>query len=78
MWPECSSPSAVARAGARRELERFYAYLSLLYCNAHVYNNIVQLTEDDATVYGIFGDHQIRHILAPQASQAQEVLGDDL
>jgi len=48
------------------------------YCNARDYNNVVQLTEEDDTVYGMFGDHQIRHILAPQASQAQEILGDDL
>jgi sulfotransferase len=64
--------------GPRNELERFYAYLSLPYCDDHNYSCVDQITVEDDAVYGIFGDHTIRPSVSPQASQAKEVLGEGL
>ena len=37
-----------------------------------------QITVEDDEVYGVFGDHQIRHKVEPQASQALEIFGTGL
>ena len=65
-------------ANPRLELERFYSYLGLPYCPAHDFNHVEQITVEDDEVYGVFGDHQIRHKVEPQASQALEVFGPGL
>ena len=62
----------------RHELERFYAYLELLYCLDHDFENVAQVTVEDDSVYGVYGDHTIRHQVKPQVSQASEILGQPL
>lgn len=62
----------------RQQLERFYSYLGIPYYDGHDYGNVDQLTVEDDTVYGVFGDHRIRSTVEPQASQARQVLGDEL
>jgi len=65
-------------ANPRRELERFYAYLGLPYCDQHKFDEVLQITVEDDEVYGIFGDHRIRRRVEPQPSQAIETLGEGL
>ena len=62
----------------RHEMERFYNYLQLPYFNGHDFNHVNQITVEDDEVYGIFGDHKIRHKVEPQPSRGQEVLGAPL
>jgi sulfotransferase len=57
-----------------RELTRIYSYLGVPYF-AHDFDNIEQITQEDDTVYGIYGDHTIRKKLAPLPKDYQEVLG---
>ena len=66
----CSNP--------RLELERFYSYLGLPYCEAHDFNHVEQITVEDDEVYGVFGDHQIRRKVESQSSQALEIFGPGL
>ena len=65
-------------ANPRLELERFYAYVGLPYYGNHDFNNVEQITVEDDEVYGVFGDHQIRHKVVPQPSQALEIFGPGL
>lgn len=56
------------------EMTRVYDYLELPYF-AHDFDNIEQITSEDDSVYGIYGDHQIRKKLQPLKSDWKEVLG---
>lgn len=62
-------------ANPRLELERFYSYVGLPYYGNHDFNDVEQITVEDDEVYGVFGDHQIRHKVKPQPSQALEIFG---
>ena len=66
----CSTP--------RQVLERYYAYLGLLYYEGHDFNNVEQITMEDDEVYGAFGDHTIRRQVEPQPSKALKVFGPEL
>jgi sulfotransferase len=41
----------------------------------HDFCNIQQVTHEDDTVHGVFGDHKIRQEVRPLKSQAKEILG---
>ena len=62
----CSQPKV--------ELGRVYDYLDLPYYE-HDFNNVQQITVEDDSVYGIYGDHNIQTKVAPQLSKYNEVLG---
>ena len=51
------------------QLERFYSYLGLPYFTGHDFNLVEQITVEDDEVLGVFGDHQIRRKVEPQAGQ---------
>lgn len=57
-----------------KELRRVYEYLELPYFN-HDFENIEQITAEDDSIYGIYGDHQIRKKLESLASDWNEILG---
>jgi len=59
----------------RGEMERIYNYLELptFY---HSFDRIEQITKEDDSVYGIYGDHTIKTKLEPPKSNAKEILGD--
>jgi len=59
------------------EMQRIYKYLDLPFYD-HDFDNIAQITQEDDSVYGIYGDHVIRTKLEPVASQAQKILGKDV
>jgi len=56
------------------QLKRIYEYLELPYYQ-HDFNNIQQLTQEDDSLYGIFGDHNIRHEIKPVQKNSKEILG---
>lgn len=56
------------------EMKRVYEYLGLPEYK-HDFNNIEQITEEDDTVYGMYGDHTIRKELKPMKADYVEVLG---
>jgi sulfotransferase len=59
------------------EMIRIYQYLDIDYF-AHDFENIVQFTKEDDTVYGAFGDHTIRHQLKLLPSKAKQLLGKEV
>lgn len=59
------------------EMIRIYKYLGIDYFH-HDFENIVQFTKEDDTVYGAFGDHTIRHQLKLLPSKAKQLLGKDV
>jgi sulfotransferase len=60
-----------------REMTKIYNYLDIPYYN-HDFDNIEQVTKEDDTVYGVFGDHVIRTRLEPMPSKAKTLLGRDV
>lgn len=60
-----------------RELSRIYEFLGVEPFN-HDFNNIEQVTEEDDSVYGIYGDHKIQNKLSFKPSKADEILGTNV
>jgi sulfotransferase len=59
------------------EMAKIYKYLDIPYFQ-HDFDNIEQITKEDDTVYGTFGDHVIRTKLEPVTSRARSLLGKDV
>ena len=57
------------------QIKRIYKYLELPYFK-HDFNNVAQVTVEDDSVYGVYGDHKIRSAVKPLKSDAKEVLGN--
>lgn len=57
------------------ELNRIYKYLEVEHYS-HNFNKIDQITVEDDSVYGIFGDHNIKSEIRPLKPDYKEVLGD--
>jgi sulfotransferase len=58
----------------KQEMTRIYNYLELPYFE-HDFDNIEQITQEDDSVYGIYGDHTIRKKLEPLPTDYKEILG---
>jgi len=61
-------------ANPQKEMSKVYQYLGIEDYQ-HDFENIQQLTQEDDSVYGPFGSHQIRNRLEVFKSDAVEVLG---
>lgn len=61
----------------QKEMDKLYAYLNKPTFN-HDFNNIEQITQEDDSVYGAYGDHIIRKELKYFNPNFKEVLGDEL
>lgn len=57
------------------QLKRIYSYLEVPYFQ-HNYEHIPQITVEDDTVHGIYGDHTIRNTLGMLPDDSREILGD--
>ena len=44
----------------------------------HDFNNVKQITQEDDTIFGIFGDHTIRNEVKPVKESYNEILGKEL
>lgn len=58
-------------------LNKIYDYLEIEPYK-HDFTNIPQITQEDDTVYGIFGDHRIQTALVPLKEEYNNVLGYEL
>jgi sulfotransferase len=63
----CTNPDA--------QMKSLYKYLELPYFQ-HDYSYIPQITVEDDTVHGIYGDHTIRNVLGMLPDDSREILGD--
>jgi len=58
----------------KKELTRIYQYLNLPYFE-HDFDNVEQITVEDDSVYGIYGDHTIKSKVVPLKNDYKETLG---
>ncbi len=59
----------------KTQMERVYNYFELPYYEGHDFDNVAQVTKEDDSVYGIYGDHVIKQKIEPQKLDYKEVLG---
>jgi len=59
------------------EMKKIYSYLDVPYYQ-HDFNNIEQITVEDDSIYGIYGDHNIKKKLEIIHSKHREILGKDI
>jgi sulfotransferase len=57
------------------EMRRLYSYLGVEHYK-HDFNNVEQITKEDDSVYGIYGNHNIRTVIKPVDSGHDEILGN--
>jgi sulfotransferase len=57
------------------QLKSIYNYFDIPYFS-HNFNHIPQITVEDDTVHGIYGDHTIRNTLSMLINDSEEVLGE--
>ena len=60
-----------------QEMYKIYNYLELPQYK-HDFNNVEQLTKEDDSVYGIYGNHKIKKEIKPLKIDYEEVLGPNL
>jgi sulfotransferase len=58
----------------KKEMKRLYEYLGVDYFE-HDFNNIEQITKEDDSVYGVYGDHVIKPKLTVVKPDWNDVLG---
>ena len=61
-------------ANPQAELARIYKYLGVAEYN-HTFTDVKQITQEDDSVYGAFGDHTIRGDVSAKPSDYDDVLG---
>lgn len=66
----CSHPDAA--------INRIYNYLNIPVFNHHNFNYVEQKTVEDDSVYGIYGDHNIRLKVSKTDNNPENVLGKDV
>tara|TARA_R110000772_G_scaffold17946_2_gene49842 strand:+ start:1497 stop:2312 length:816 start_codon:yes stop_codon:yes gene_type:complete len=57
------------------ELARIYDYLEEDNF-VHDFNNVEQITQEDDTVYGVYGDHKIKKVVKPLTDDYNQILGE--
>ena len=62
----CSNPQL--------QLDSIYEYLDIS-SFTHNFKSIPQITIEDDTIHGIYGDHTIRNTLSPLPDDSLEILG---
>lgn len=58
----------------QKEIDRVYDYLGVNPF-VHDFNNVQQITVEDDSVYGIYGDHNIKSKIEPLKNDYKEILG---
>ena len=61
----------------QNELDKIYDFFQIENYQ-HDFKNIKQITQEDDTVYGVFGDHIIRKEVKPVKESYNEILGKEL
>lgn len=60
------------------EIDKFYDFINISNDSELNFDNIIQVTNEDDSVYGVFGDHNIRSKVQPNKSQAKEIFEPNL
>jgi len=60
-----------------KEVKRIYEYLGVPEYE-HDFKNVEQITQEDDSVYGIYGDHTIKPEIKPLTKDYKQVLGNDV
>jgi sulfotransferase len=60
----------------QEEMNRVYAFLNVPTHN-HNFEDVAQITKEDDSVYGAFGDHTIRNKVSALPSDYEEILGKE-
>jgi sulfotransferase len=60
------------------EIKRFYDYIGQPYYQNHDFENIIQHTQEDDSVHGIYGDHKLRPKFEKLPDDYYDVLGYEL
>jgi sulfotransferase len=58
-----------------KEMKKIYEYLELPFYQ-HDFNNITQITKEDDSVYGIYGDHNIKSKIEFKQTNSVEIIGE--
>ena len=58
-----------------KAMNRIYDYLELESYDKHNFNNVEEITKDDDSVYGIYGDHEIKPVVSELPQDYVDVLG---
>jgi len=58
-----------------REIKKVYKYFGAEFYPEHDFKNITQLTHENDTIFGIYGDHQLRGELKELPQDYEKVLG---
>ena len=61
----------------QKELNRIYDFFKIK-SYQHDFKNVKQITQEDDTIYGVFGDHTIRSEVKPVKESYNEILGKEL
>lgn len=59
------------------QMKKIYDFFEIYQFN-HNFNDIKQITKEDDSVYGIYGDHKIKNRLEPHNSDYNTILGPEL
>jgi sulfotransferase len=58
-----------------KELKKIYEFIGIEYFQ-HDFENVTQITKEDDSVYGIYGDHNIKNKIEFQKSNSNQILGE--
>ena len=61
----------------KKEMDAIYDYLEIPHYE-HDFLNVKQITQEDDSVYGIYGDHKIKKEIKPLKEDYIDILGPDL
>ena len=61
----------------QKELNRIYNFFKIK-SYQHDFKNVKQITQEDDTIFGVFGDHTIRNEVKPVKESYNEILGKEL
>tara|TARA_B100000497_G_scaffold102048_1_gene116312 strand:- start:668 stop:1117 length:450 start_codon:yes stop_codon:yes gene_type:complete len=61
----------------QKELNKIYDFFNIEKYK-HDFKNIKQITQEDDTIYGVFGDHTIRKEVKPVKESYNTILGEEL
>ena len=61
----------------QKELNRIYDFFKIK-SYQHDFKNVKQITQEDDTIFGVFGDHTIRNEVKPVKESYNEILGKEL
>jgi len=60
------------------EIRRYYEYIDVPYYEGHDFSNIIQVTHENDTIHGIYGDHKLRMKFERLPDDYNDILGFEI